>query len=103
MKNKDPLNESVVELFKKSTEQLISVIYEDFVAVSDATGMCIVSQSCCCYCCLLLGPSKQKKGSKFTTVAQTHKVSIYNKFVYLFTSIFTFVYLFTIRRRYQSS
>eukprot|EP00800_Vazella_pourtalesii_P011055 TRINITY_DN266_c0_g1_i10.p1 TRINITY_DN266_c0_g1~~TRINITY_DN266_c0_g1_i10.p1 ORF type:complete len:1836 (+),score=613.33 TRINITY_DN266_c0_g1_i10:92-5599(+) len=59
VKNKDPLNESVVELFKKSTEQLISVIYEDFVAVSDATG-----------------PSKQKKGSKFTTVAQTHKTSL---------------------------
>ena len=38
MKNKDPVNESVVELFKKSNEILICTIYEDFVAVSDATG-----------------------------------------------------------------
>ncbi|KAI6658599.1 Myosin heavy chain, striated muscle-like [Oopsacas minuta] len=59
VKNKDPVNESVVELFRKSNEQLICAMYEDFIAVSDVVGV-----------------SKQKKGSKFTTVAQTHKSSL---------------------------
>ena len=33
-KNKDPLNESIVELFKKSTEPLISHLWSDYTVES---------------------------------------------------------------------
>jgi myosin heavy subunit len=61
-KNKDPLNDSVVELLKKSTDTFVQNIWSDYVSYqSDAEGS-----------------SRRGKGSQFITVGQRHKESLNN-------------------------
>ena len=60
-KNKDPLNDSVVELFKKSTDPFVTLIWSDYISYqSDGEG------------------GKRGKGSQFITVGQRHKESLNN-------------------------
>ena len=51
-KNKDPLNDSVVELFKKSTFPFIQGLWEDHLAEAERGG------------------GSRKKGSQFITMGQ---------------------------------
>lgn len=57
-KNRDPLNDSVVELFKKSSEPFITGLWEDYMAEGERP--------------------RGKKGSQFITVGQIHKTSLNN-------------------------
>jgi myosin heavy subunit len=57
-KNKDPLNDSVVQLLQKSTEPFIAGLWADYQGQE--------------------GETKRKKGSQFTTMAQLHKTSLGN-------------------------
>lgn len=62
-KNKDPLNDSVVDLLKKSTEPFVSGLWADYSLEGDS--------------------KKRKKGSQFVTVGQLHKQSLH----YLLTTL----------------
>ncbi|KAM8934236.1 myosin-4-like [Pelodytes ibericus] len=53
-KNKDPLNESVIQLYQKSSVKLLSFLYSSYNAVDDAAAK---------------GAGKKKKGSSFQTVS----------------------------------
>lgn len=55
-KNKDPLNESVVDLLKKSTDPFIAGLWGDYSLEAER--------------------GRGKKGSQFVTVAQIHKQSL---------------------------
>ena len=57
-KNKDPLNESVVQLLQKSTDPFIAGLWSDYQGQE--------------------GDQKRKKGTQFTTMAQLHKTSLGN-------------------------
>lgn len=57
-KNRDPLNDSVVELFKKSSDPFISGLWSDYMAEGERP--------------------RGKKGSQFITVGQIHKTSLNN-------------------------
>ena len=57
-KNRDPLNDSVVELFKKSSDAFISGLWADYMAEGERP--------------------RGKKGSQFITVGQIHKTSLNN-------------------------
>lgn len=56
-KNKDPLNDSVVELLKKSSDPFIAHIWADYVSSAE-------------------GSQRKGKGSQFITVGQRHKVRV---------------------------
>ena len=56
-KNKDPLNDSVVELLKKSSDPFIALIWADYVSSAEGT-------------------QRKGKGSQFITVGQRHKVCV---------------------------
>uniref|UniRef100_A0A7N8YBQ4 Myosin-7B n=1 Tax=Mastacembelus armatus TaxID=205130 RepID=A0A7N8YBQ4_9TELE len=56
-KNKDPLNETVVACFQKSSNKLLASLYENYVG-SDA------------------GTEKRKKAASFQTVSQLHKENL---------------------------
>uniref|UniRef100_A0A8B9LLC5 Myosin, heavy chain 7B, cardiac muscle, beta b n=1 Tax=Astyanax mexicanus TaxID=7994 RepID=A0A8B9LLC5_ASTMX len=56
-KNKDPLNESVVGIFQKSSNKLMSSLFENFVSLDS-------------------GKEKRKKGASFQTVSQLHKENL---------------------------
>lgn len=70
-KNKDPLNDSVVELFKKSAEPFIVNLWSDYMAEGERTG--------------------RKKGSQFITMGQLHKQSLNNLMTTLRNTIPHFV------------
>ena len=57
-KNKDPLNDSVVELLKKSSDPFIAQIWSDYISSAD-------------------GSQRKGKGSQFITVGQRHKVRVH--------------------------
>uniref|UniRef100_A0A8B9LK28 Myosin, heavy chain 7B, cardiac muscle, beta b n=1 Tax=Astyanax mexicanus TaxID=7994 RepID=A0A8B9LK28_ASTMX len=57
-KNKDPLNESVVGIFQKSSNKLMSSLFENFVKPKPG------------------GKEKRKKGASFQTVSQLHKENL---------------------------
>lgn len=54
-KNKDPLNETVVGLFQKSSMPLLAILFKEEEAAA--------------------GTKKQKKGSAFQTVSAVYRVS----------------------------
>lgn len=54
-KNKDPLNETVVGLFQKSSMQLLALLFKEEEATT--------------------GTKKQKKGSSFQTVSNFYRVT----------------------------
>ena len=56
-KNKDPLNDSVVELLKKSSDPFTALIWADYVSSAEGT-------------------QRKGKGSQFITVGQRHKVCV---------------------------
>uniref|UniRef100_A0A8C5AL14 Myosin, heavy chain 7B, cardiac muscle, beta a n=1 Tax=Gadus morhua TaxID=8049 RepID=A0A8C5AL14_GADMO len=63
-KNKDPLNETVVLCFQKSSNKLLASLYETFIGSDSGTGK---------------GPGvkeKRKKGASFQTVSQLHKENL---------------------------
>lgn len=68
-KNKDPLNESVVDLLKKSTDPFIASLWSDY-SVETERG-------------------RGKKGSQFVTVAQIHKQSLHH----LLTTLRKYIYI----------
>ncbi|XP_076850417.1 myosin, heavy chain 7B, cardiac muscle, beta a isoform X2 [Brachyhypopomus gauderio] len=63
-KNKDPLNETVVACFQKSSNKLLASLYENYVSSDTAfdpkTGV----------------KEKRKKGASFQTVSQLHKENL---------------------------
>uniref|UniRef100_A0AAY5EKG3 Myosin heavy chain 7 n=1 Tax=Electrophorus electricus TaxID=8005 RepID=A0AAY5EKG3_ELEEL len=65
VKNKDPLNETVVGLYQKSTMKLLSYLFANYAgadsAMSDASGK---------------GKEKKKKGSSFQTVSALHRENL---------------------------
>uniref|UniRef100_A0A8C1VWD3 Myosin-7-like n=1 Tax=Cyprinus carpio TaxID=7962 RepID=A0A8C1VWD3_CYPCA len=58
VKNKDPLNETVVGLFQKSTMKLLSVLFANYAASDSAKG------------------GTKKKGSSFQTVSALHRENL---------------------------
>uniref|UniRef100_A0AAY5KRH1 Myosin heavy chain 7 n=1 Tax=Esox lucius TaxID=8010 RepID=A0AAY5KRH1_ESOLU len=58
VKNKDPLNETVVGLFQKSTLKLLSMLFVGYAGADSATG------------------GKKKKGSSFQTVSALHRENL---------------------------
>uniref|UniRef100_W5LDY2 Myosin, heavy chain 7B, cardiac muscle, beta b n=1 Tax=Astyanax mexicanus TaxID=7994 RepID=W5LDY2_ASTMX len=61
-KNKDPLNESVVGIFQKSSNKLMSSLFENFVSLDSEPKPG--------------GKEKRKKGASFQTVSQLHKENL---------------------------
>uniref|UniRef100_A0A8C7GFI7 Myosin heavy chain 7 n=1 Tax=Oncorhynchus kisutch TaxID=8019 RepID=A0A8C7GFI7_ONCKI len=59
VKNKDPLNETVVGLFQKSNLKLLTVLFQNYAGTDAGIG-------------------KKKKGSSFQTVSALHRVSMKN-------------------------
>ncbi|XP_072288188.1 LOW QUALITY PROTEIN: uncharacterized protein [Pyxicephalus adspersus] len=66
-KNKDPLNETVVGLFQKSSNKLLACLFESYVSAD-------MDQS---------GEKKRKKGASFQTVSSMHKVIFKSTFFFL--------------------
>ncbi|XP_013916506.1 PREDICTED: myosin-15 [Thamnophis sirtalis] len=60
-KNKDPLNETVVGIFQKSSNKLLASLFENYVSADS------VDQS---------GEKKRKKGASFQTVSSMHKENL---------------------------
>ncbi|KAM6319736.1 myosin-15 [Podargus strigoides] len=60
-KNKDPLNETVVGIFQKSSNKLLASLFESYVGADSA------DQS---------GEKKRKKGASFQTVSSLHKENL---------------------------
>ncbi|CAL8339629.1 unnamed protein product [Lota lota] len=60
-KNKDPLNETVVLCFQKSSNKLLASLYETFIGSDSGTGNV---------------KEKRKKGASFQTVSQLHKENL---------------------------
>ncbi|CAB1439974.1 unnamed protein product [Pleuronectes platessa] len=63
-KNKDPLNETVVACFRKSSNKLLATLYENYIA-SDSTSEPRPG-----------GKEKRKKAASFQTVSQLHKENL---------------------------
>ncbi|XP_062251988.1 myosin, heavy chain 7B, cardiac muscle, beta a isoform X1 [Platichthys flesus] len=63
-KNKDPLNETVVACFRKSSNKLLASLYENYIA-SDSTSEPRTG-----------GKEKRKKAASFQTVSQLHKENL---------------------------
>lgn len=91
-KNRDPLNETVVALFQKSSNKLMAGLFENYI--SSEMGelsfhhwikvKVIFTNSCCdvCFCfrCSASDPKaenkqRKRKAASFQTVSQLHKVS----------------------------
>merc|ERR1719219_2144387 len=68
-KNKDPLNNSVVELLKKSTLQLMQTIWADYMSIEDQIEADKKAQASG-------GKKKKKKGASFMTVSALHRESL---------------------------
>uniref|UniRef100_UPI00358FD88F myosin-6-like n=1 Tax=Myxine glutinosa TaxID=7769 RepID=UPI00358FD88F len=64
IKNKDPLNETVVGLFQKSSMKLLAVLFENYISAD-----CGTSQS-------HGGEKKRKKGASFQTVSSMHRENL---------------------------
>ena len=67
-KNKDPLNDNVIELLQKSTVAFIADIWTERKALigRQHAGCCLV---------LMYRTDRRKKGTQFVTLAQLHKVT----------------------------
>uniref|UniRef100_A0AAQ5ZVF7 Myosin-7B n=1 Tax=Amphiprion ocellaris TaxID=80972 RepID=A0AAQ5ZVF7_AMPOC len=63
-KNKDPLNETVVACFQKSSNKLLASLYENYVGSDSASDHKIG------------GKEKRKKAASFQTVSQLHKENL---------------------------
>ncbi|XP_068124560.1 myosin-15 [Hyperolius riggenbachi] len=59
-KNKDPLNETVVGLFQKSSNKLLACLFENYISSDTDQG----------------GEKKRKKGASFQTVSSMHKENL---------------------------
>uniref|UniRef100_A0A8C9FT30 Myosin heavy chain 6 n=1 Tax=Pavo cristatus TaxID=9049 RepID=A0A8C9FT30_PAVCR len=59
-KNKDPLNETVVGIFQKSSNKLLASLFESYVSADTDQG----------------GEKKRKKGASFQTVSSLHKENL---------------------------
>merc|ERR1711970_937801 len=66
-KNKDPVNNSVVELYKKSTQMVMQVIWADFLSPEEQAELAKKETG---------GKKKKKKGAAFQTVSSVHKESL---------------------------
>ncbi|XP_058246464.1 myosin-7 isoform X1 [Hemibagrus wyckioides] len=63
VKNKDPLNETVVGLYQKSTMKLLAILFQNYASADSAeTGG--------------KGKEKKKKGSSFQTVSALHRENL---------------------------
>uniref|UniRef100_A0A667XW88 Myosin-7B n=1 Tax=Myripristis murdjan TaxID=586833 RepID=A0A667XW88_9TELE len=62
-KNKDPLNETVVVCFQKSSNKLLASLYENYISSDTGTGHGG-------------GKEKRKKAASFQTVSQLHKENL---------------------------
>uniref|UniRef100_A0A8D2LTT3 Myosin motor domain-containing protein n=1 Tax=Varanus komodoensis TaxID=61221 RepID=A0A8D2LTT3_VARKO len=60
-KNKDPLNETVVGIFQKSSNKLLASLFENYVSADSADHS---------------GEKKRKKGASFQTVSSMHKENL---------------------------
>ena len=69
-KNKDPLNDSVVDLLKKSTDAFVAGLWADYSLEGER--------------------ARGKKGSQFVTVGQVHKQSLHHLLTTLRESRFHF-------------
>merc|ERR1712066_847708 len=67
-KNKDPVNNSVVELYKKSTQMVMQVIWADFLSPEEQAELAKKETGG--------GKKKKKKGAAFQTVSSVHKESL---------------------------
>ena len=65
MKNKDPLNNSVVDLYKKSTQKVMREIWADYMSAEDAASQKSSG-----------GKQKRSKGGSFQTVSALHRESL---------------------------
>ncbi|XP_041834755.1 myosin, heavy chain 7B, cardiac muscle, beta a isoform X2 [Melanotaenia boesemani] len=63
-KNKDPLNETVVACFQKSSNKLLASLYENYIASDSASDT------------KMGGKEKRKKAASFQTVSQLHKENL---------------------------
>ena len=101
-KNKDPINDSVIQLLSASKEPLVSLFFSEpkdggercacaYACTGDLLGLFAVS--CCanlcgtnCYyfvvCSIEMGGAtkKKKKGSAYQTISATHRVSLQSVF-----------------------
>merc|ERR1711879_1054947 len=68
-KNKDPLNNSVVELFKKSTVPLMQTIWSDYKSIEEQIEEDKKASAAG-------GKKKKKKGGSFMTVSALHRESL---------------------------
>ncbi|XP_060692585.1 myosin-7-like [Hemiscyllium ocellatum] len=64
-KNKDPLNETVVAIFQKSSNKLLAALYETYVSAEAAMEQSKTGQK-----------EKRKKAASFQTVSQLHKENL---------------------------
>ncbi|KAJ8374881.1 hypothetical protein SKAU_G00054610 [Synaphobranchus kaupii] len=62
VKNKDPLNETVVGLYQKSTMKLLSILFANYAGADSATDS--------------KGKGTKKKGSSFQTVSALHRENL---------------------------
>uniref|UniRef100_A0A665WLR1 Myosin-7 n=1 Tax=Echeneis naucrates TaxID=173247 RepID=A0A665WLR1_ECHNA len=65
VKNKDPLNETVVSLYQKSTLKLLSVLFANYAGADSAMGEAAEGKK-----------EKKKKGSSFQTVSALHRENL---------------------------
>lgn len=72
-KNKDPLNESVVELFRKSSDPFVALLWCDYSLESKFISYIVIMWLSCDSLVDEKGRGG-KRGSQFQTVAQIHKV-----------------------------
>ncbi|XP_056589340.1 myosin-7 isoform X2 [Triplophysa dalaica] len=63
-KNRDPLNETVVGVFQRSSNKLMASLFEDFICINSGTEGKPGSKE------------KRKKGASFQTVSQLHKENL---------------------------
>ncbi|GCC37460.1 hypothetical protein chiPu_0015964 [Chiloscyllium punctatum] len=64
-KNKDPLNETVVAIFQKSSNKLLAALYESYISAEAAMEQSKTGQK-----------EKRKKAASFQTVSQLHKENL---------------------------
>ncbi|CAM4680553.1 unnamed protein product [Leuciscus chuanchicus] len=63
-KNRDPLNETVVGIFQRSSNKLMAILFENFISLDSGTEA------------KPGGREKRKKGASFQTVSQLHKENL---------------------------
>lgn len=109
-KNKDPLNETVVACFQKSSNKLLASLYENYVGSDSGTVNSILTEdnsiqrtpkggqiNHLCNSLTVSDPKtgfkeKRKKAASFQTVSQLHKVSHHRFHYCLFQTAFSVVY-----------